>query len=353
MHSIRRRAVRRSFPRIVSMIALLTAPALAFPGPASAEILTFTDRPAWENVLGQPDFVETFDEFTEDTPFRSNPVDLEGFSIVGVPPRENLFAHHNTIQVAPFPGESILAFSSPHVWLYPEADSGLHVEMSFIAPIVAWGADLAGTGPGGGEVLQIRITFEDASEMTIDLPGYPEEVSGFFGLLANAGERIDRISFVTVPDGNFALGQHFLMDDASGLFEFATAACNNGLDEDGDTLIDYPADPGCVDPLDVSESSTEECDNGVDDDGDAMVDHVADPGCGSPTDESELSAIQCDNGLDDDDDGTIDWRGDPTGDRDCYGLTDVSEMPSPPPGCGFGAELMLLAPLLWLRRRRA
>ena len=60
MHSIRRRAVRRSFPRIVSMIALLTAPALAFTGPASAEILTFTDRPAWENVLGQPDFVETF-----------------------------------------------------------------------------------------------------------------------------------------------------------------------------------------------------------------------------------------------------------------------------------------------------
>lgn len=32
-----------------------------------------------------------------------------------------------------------------------------------------------------------------------------------------------------------------------------SAACNDGLDNDGDGLIDYPADPGCVSPTDTGE----------------------------------------------------------------------------------------------------
>jgi formylglycine-generating enzyme required for sulfatase activity len=137
-------------------------------------------------------------------------------------------------------------------------------------------------------------------------------------------------------------------------FRVATvlAACENGMDDDGDDLIDYPDDPGCVDPADLSEGSAA-CENGVDDDGDTLIDDPADPGCSSPGDDSELSPVPCDNGLDDDNDGTIDWRGDATGDPDCYGISDLSEQGSPPPGCGIGPELgLLVAPLWWLRRRR-
>jgi len=48
------------------------------------------------------------------------------------------------------------------------------------------------------------------------------------------------------------------------------------------------------------------CQNGVDDDGDGGIDHPADPGCPSPTDASETNpAKQCDDGLDNDADGAV------------------------------------------------
>lgn len=65
--------------------------------------------------------------------------------------------------------------------------------------------------------------------------------------------------------------------------------CSDGIDNDGDGLIDYPADPGCDDPLDNSEADTPpggpgdddpitECNDGFDNDGDGLIDDE-DPGC--------------------------------------------------------------------------
>jgi hypothetical protein len=91
-------------------------------------------------------------------------------------------------------------------------------------------------------------------------------------------------------------------------FRIATIlpACDNGLDDDGDGLIDL-ADPGCADVADNSEQeATLACDNGLDDDGDGLID-LADPGCADVADDSEQEAtLACDNGLDDDGDGLID-----------------------------------------------
>jgi len=103
--------------------------------------------------------------------------------------------------------------------------------------------------------------------------------------------------------------------------------CDDGADNDGDGLIDYPADPGCDDAEDGSElSSALVCDNGLDDDGDSLVD-FEDPGCDDPTDPSEKAAViacddaedgseqspslVCDNGLDDDADSLVDVAEDP------------------------------------------
>jgi hypothetical protein len=94
------------------------------------------------------------------------------------------------------------------------------------------------------------------------------------------------------------------------------------------------------------------CTDGFDNDADGQIDHGSDPGCASPSDPSEVSALQCDNGIDDDNDTKVDWRGDGSGDPNCVNLTDSSEFPPPPPGCGLGPELLLLAPLLAARRRR-
>ncbi len=122
------------------------------------------------------------------------------------------------------------------------------------------------------------------------------------------------------------------------------AACNDGIDNDGDNLIDL-ADPGCVDASDADETDVPQCsdgidndnngdtdfpddsscssylddsedgdgpacNDGVDNDGDTLVD-LADPGCLDANDINEDDIAACANGLDDDGDGNIDYPNDP------------------------------------------
>ncbi|HEV8324247.1 MAG TPA: hypothetical protein VG389_21700 [Myxococcota bacterium] len=66
--------------------------------------------------------------------------------------------------------------------------------------------------------------------------------------------------------------------------------CNDTLDNDGDALADYPADPGCLDPFDPTEldpSVAPACANALDDDADALTDWPADPGCAAASDSLE------------------------------------------------------------------
>lgn len=74
-----------------------------------------------------------------------------------------------------------------------------------------------------------------------------------------------------------------------------TALCNDGMDNDGDTLTDWPNDPGCASTSDNDESdmcpggaSCPECGNDTDDDGDLLTDYPADPGCNSAADDNEI-----------------------------------------------------------------
>lgn len=71
------------------------------------------------------------------------------------------------------------------------------------------------------------------------------------------------------------------------------AACNNGVDDDGDGYTDL-ADPGCTDKRDTSELNLAiECDDGSDNDGDSSTD-MSDSGCTSPTDTDETN---CGDGV--------------------------------------------------------
>jgi hypothetical protein len=70
-----------------------------------------------------------------------------------------------------------------------------------------------------------------------------------------------------------------------------TAQCSDGIDNDGDGLIDFPYDPGCADANDDDEidvpSEVAECNDGIDNDGDGLTDFPADPGCSRGTDNDE------------------------------------------------------------------
>jgi hypothetical protein len=83
----------------------------------------------------------------------------------------------------------------------------------------------------------------------------------------------------------------------------AIEICDNGIDDDGDTLVDA-ADPECF----GLSCPPEDCTNGVDDTGDGLVD-CADPACLA---DLACSPETCDNGVDDDNDTFIDCA-----DSDC------------------------------------
>ncbi len=71
------------------------------------------------------------------------------------------------------------------------------------------------------------------------------------------------------------------------------AACADGLDNDGDGLVDFPADPGCASSSDTDETDAPPppppaaCADGLDNDGDGLTDYPADPGCADLLDTDE------------------------------------------------------------------
>ena len=89
------------------------------------------------------------------------------------------------------------------------------------------------------------------------------------------------------------------------------------MDQDGDGLTDFPADPGCASASDPDERSpTLACDDGLDDDGDGYVDAGMpagsawdpDPGCRSST--WPFEDPQCQDGRDNDNQPGIDFDSD-------------------------------------------
>ena len=131
-------------------------------------------------------------------------------------------------------------------------------------------------------------------------------------------------------------------------------ACDDGIEDDGDGLVDFPADPGCASATDLDERSPLlVCDDGADNDGDGLKDYPADPGCRDPA--WTLENPQCDDDLDNEGDGRIDWDGgasNATPDPYCVNNGSYRDRESPPSNCGFGAELAVLIPLLARFRRR-
>jgi hypothetical protein len=82
--------------------------------------------------------------------------------------------------------------------------------------------------------------------------------------------------------------------------------CEDGVDNNGNQLTDWPNDPGCVNAADVSEKPIP-CDDGVDNDEDGAVDYLDDIGCRDLW--GMIENPQCSDGLDNDLDTLIDFDG--------------------------------------------
>jgi hypothetical protein len=67
-------------------------------------------------------------------------------------------------------------------------------------------------------------------------------------------------------------------------------ACDDGIDNDSDGLIDFSSDPGCLDAADTDEQDPPPppaCSDGLDNDSDGLIDFSSDPGCTNAADTDE------------------------------------------------------------------
>jgi hypothetical protein len=226
----------------------------------------------------------------------------------------------------------------------------------------AWGAGSAirwGTNRIG-EVGRVSVGTQSFWIYFDDLPGNPSGQSeadlvtgdsggaAFTGSGASAeliGILIARATYEDQPANTSLYGNAGVIADLfpyrNDLLEVIDQPdCADGLDDDGDGLADYPADPGCTSPSDTRERDDRLiCDNGLDDDSDGLIDQN-DPGCLSADDTSERGASYgCDNGLDDDNDELFDFPDD-TG---CLHPTNLVEAPEPKAGWMLASGILGLA----------
>ena len=88
-------------------------------------------------------------------------------------------------------------------------------------------------------------------------------------------------------------------DDITIQMTVEDTECTDGIDNDGDLLIDFPNDPGCDSTLDNNEVDVvlAACEDTIDNDGDSLIDYPQDPGCDSLGDDDEYNAPGGGGGL--------------------------------------------------------
>ena len=107
-----------------------------------------------------------------------------------------------------------------------------------------------------------------------------------------------------------------------------TRPCSDGIDNDGDGGIDFPADQGCASGADATEApDAPQCSDRIDNDRDGRTNFPDDQGCAFAEDTSESpDAAQCSDRIDNDGDGRANFPADPG----CESAADASESPDPP-----------------------
>lgn len=104
-----------------------------------------------------------------------------------------------------------------------------------------------------------------------------------FCVAGSVGAEVRKIS-MRIEDAYFEI-----FDLCNSAWSQPIPACNDGIDNDSNGLIDWPDDPGCSSINDISESGwvITACNDEIDNDGDGLIDWPDDPDCSCTLDDSE------------------------------------------------------------------
>jgi hypothetical protein len=163
----------------------------------------------------------------------------------------------------------------------------------------------------------IRVYFNGIERGSGSSATYRFDVGGWAGTSGTFGELYGGLEVRATAQ---APGENeSVLSDAC--FVTQVSQCQDGIDNDGDGLTDFPADPGCSAPGDGDETDPE-CSDGVDNDGDLDTDWPADLECDGPDDDTEGGLPACNDGVDNDGDGDVDYPAD----SDCTSSSDRTEV---------------------------
>ena len=220
-------------------------------------------------------------------------------------------------------------------------DTLLHVRDRCDAPVEEELACDDDGGPSGSSVVRLGAQ-APGTELWVFVDGSRGDTSGIWRVEVKA---------LLAEGANCQGGGAWICGDGlacreqnDGALRCEPSECADGVDNDDDGVIDWPAEPGCESDRDDDEVDPAEpapCGNGIDDDEDGLIDWPDDGQCLGPADPSE--APECRDGVDNDEDGALDFDRDGNGfrdrnaDRGCACADDNTEL-TDEPQCDDGCD---------------
>jgi hypothetical protein len=173
---------------------------------------TFTSLPSWQAAVASSWlFSQNFQSFTKDTYFQTVPLNVGPFSLEQVGEDAVIGFFQNFIDVPP------LQFSDnsgvTNAALYTKFGVQT-VDLTFAAPVFAWGANFYGAQ--SGELVNIVLTATEGGviatvPVTVD--------TGFFGFVISPSEGVSKITFTSHIDNPIAsVGQGFGLENVTGAY---------------------------------------------------------------------------------------------------------------------------------------
>jgi uncharacterized repeat protein (TIGR01451 family) len=206
----------------VALVLVMFLTGMLLSALAQGAIVQYDDRASWlAAVGGTPDVEEDFQGFTVDTSFRAAPVAISMGTIAQVGLDQ---AFRNLVDVAPFEYTDNNGTTHASCFVnYPDSGPGseTNVEVTFSAPVSAWGADF--NGILGGELLAIDV---DGTTEAVIATLLPTAGDTFLGFVATAGEQIDKVIYRSQNQNTGGAGEGFGSDNFAAIYAAPAAGAD-------------------------------------------------------------------------------------------------------------------------------